>query len=606
MAERQGTRRRSDASIEVGDLPVKGRLDGLSWIGSEFLLAVISGASLSTGRSIRGWLVDGDVAQRLTAARLGGVDGAEAKADVMLFQTARRSDRLMGGGQLALERREEPVLLEDSEISHRAEPMRQFAETHLTGVASLPDQVARRVTRRDDPRPDVAADLFMLREAIRQPLRRVTIEAAALAAGHVDALWKIDGQGYYLEGWLLDRPSQLASVKIISPEGEAVELIDRVFRYERSDVSEMFGVAITQRLGFVAYFELRGRSSLLTGWVLQATDADKSGFECALPPVLDDPRSLRATILGDLPLELPGTDTLRRDHIAPALTRLEQRISGAIRVDSIDQHGEPPHEPAVTIIVPLYKRIEFLEHQLAQFVHDPEIAQADLLYVLDSPEDAGFLRPFAEHLFDLYAVPFRLATLTGNGGFSTVNNLGASLAQGRLLLLLNSDVLPAEPGWLSRLAAFYDENPTIGALAPKLLYDDESIQHAGLYFERAVGTNTWSNEHYFKGLHKDFPAANVARAVPAVTGACLMISAELYNEFGGLSGEYIRGDYEDSDLCMRLRERGREAWYLPDVELYHLEGQSYPSEERMLMSEYNRWLHTHNWAEKLGDHGRAT
>jgi GT2 family glycosyltransferase len=84
-----------------------------------------------------------------------------------------------------------------------------------------------------------------------------------------------------------------------------------------------------------------------------------------------------------------------------------------------------------------------------------------------------------------------------------------------------------------------------------------------------------------------------------VTGACLLISTELYAELGGLSGGYVRGDYEDSDLCLRLRSHGRQAWYLPDVELYHLEGQSYPSKEREHVSEYNKWLHTQAWRETL-------
>ena len=73
------------------------------------------------------------------------------------------------------------------------------------------------------------------------------------------------------------------------------------------------------------------------------------------------------------------------------------------------------------------------------------------------------------------------------------------------------------------MVAAYDANPKIGALSPKLLYEDGWIQHAGLYFDRPSGARAWSNEHYFKGLHRTFPGANVARAVPAVTGACLMI-----------------------------------------------------------------------------------
>ena len=153
-------------------------------------------------------------------------------------------------------------------------------------------------------------------------------------------------------------------------------------------------------------------------------------------------------------------------------------------MEDIVQYGTPSESPEVSIIVPLYQRIDFLEQQLAQFVHDPEILQAELIYVLDSPELADNLRDTAAQLHALYRVPFRVVMLEANAGFSGVNNVGARLARGRLLLLLNSDVLPDKPGWLGKMIRFYDSTPGIGALAPKLLYEDDSLQHAGLYFYR--------------------------------------------------------------------------------------------------------------------------
>jgi GT2 family glycosyltransferase len=253
----------------------------------------------------------------------------------------------------------------------------------------------------------------------------------------------------------------------------------------------------------------------------------------------------------------------------------------------------------VSIIVPLYKRVDFLEQQLAQFVHDPEISQADLIYVLDSPEQAEELKELAAHLFQLYRIPFRLAALAQNVGFSGANNVGASLAQGGLLLLMNSDVLPDRPGWLNKMATFYRSRSDIGALGVKLLFEDDSIQHAGLYFARLAKTGEWENLHYFKGLHRSLPAANIARPVPAVTAACLMIDRELYATAGGLRGIYVQGDYEDSDLCLRLAEQGRQHWYYPEVELYHLEGQSYDLAARSKNGQFNRWLHTRLWNERI-------
>ena len=109
----------------------------------------------------------------------------------------------------------------------------------------------------------------------------------------------------------------------------------------------------------------------------------------------------------------------------------------------------------------------------------------------------------------------------------------------------------------------------------------------------------WENQHYFKGLERTFRSANTARKVPGVTGACLMISRALYLEQGGLRGMYVRGDYEDSDLCLRLMTSGYDNWYLPDVELYHLEGQSYAPSIRRVANQYNMWLHSHIWGERI-------
>jgi GT2 family glycosyltransferase len=132
-----------------------------------------------------------------------------------------------------------------------------------------------------------------------------------------------------------------------------------------------------------------------------------------------------------------------------------------------------------------------------------------------------------------------------------------------------------------------------------LLYEDDSLQHAGLYFDRPPGAHVWANEHYFKGLHRTLPAANRSRPVAAVTAACMLIDADLYQRFGGLRGSYVQGDYEDSDLCLRLADAGYENWYFAGTALYHLEGQSYPSAERTLASEYNKWLHTYTWRSRL-------
>ena len=79
----------------------------------------------------------------------------------------------------------------------------------------------------------------------------------------------------------------------------------------------------------------------------------------------------------------------------------------------------------------------------------------------------------------------------------------------------------------------------------------------------------------------------------------MMVERDLYERVGGLSHRYVQGGYEDSDLCLRLIEEGREHWYMPGAELYHLEDQSYPKDDRQRTTFYNMWLHTELWNESM-------
>ena len=205
-------------------------------------------------------------------------------------------------------------------------------------------------------------------------------------------------------------------------------MAERCYWYPRPDVAEFFHLAGRPRnelrFGWVVYIELPGCSQANEGWTMVAEDSAGARVESSMPAMLDDEELVRGRIVSDIALEQLHDDELRRKHLMPALDRMQKCLMDDVAIESIDQFGEPPAEPIVSIVIPLYRRVEFLEHQLAQFVLDPELAEADIIYVLDSPEDANYLRRFAQHLYQLYGVPFRLVVLGRNGGFSIANNLG--------------------------------------------------------------------------------------------------------------------------------------------------------------------------------------
>jgi O-antigen biosynthesis protein len=450
---------------------------------------------------------------------------------------------------------------------------------------------------------NLARGLGDIREALREQLPRTTLSYDDPQALQIDAIFAIDDNTFWVRGWVHDADGTLESLVAVSPEGMRVDLLDGAYRHARLETQEMYaaaGHAGTARHGFMNLISLTSPSHLPEGWVAELRATGGGALEVAMPPVERRTERVRAHLLNDMTAERPGEEELLRDHVHPAIARIQERLAEGISVDTVVEIGEGhPQSPELTVIVPLYKRIDFVEHQIAHFAHDPELAAADLLYVLDSPEIADNLLDSAHALSALHRIPLRIAVMARNTGYSGANNAGVSVARGRRIVLLNSDVIPDRPGWLGKMSAFYEATPDIGALGPKLLYEDDSVQHAGLYFYRDRGAGVWRNHHYFKGMHRDFPAANVARVVPAVTAACLMVDRDLYEQAGGLSHAYVQGGYEDSDFCLRLIELGRQNWYMPGAELYHLEAQSYTTERRKQAGVYNVWLHTHRWNDRI-------
>jgi hypothetical protein len=449
-------------------------------------------------------------------------------------------------------------------------------------------------------RRELAERLFEVREALRERLPALVMSPSTTCALHVDRLLAIDERSFYIEGWIDQEGVSVVRLRAVSPEGRGVELTERILRYHRPDVAEYLashGKDVQDTPGFVCFFELDAPSLRPDGWIVEVESNDGVALEVAAPPVLTDPLQARDAIFQGPPIEKVPNERLMSDHLLPAVTRIQRRLHAGARAESAVQLGTPPTSPDESIVVPLMGQLGLLEIQLSQFADDPELRETDLIYVLESPEAEDALQHAAD-IFPIYRVPFRVAVPEESLGFAGAANAGAEIARGRLLVLMEPDVIPSRAGWLSDLRSFYDATPSIGALGPKLLYEDDSIQHAGLHFYRRSGSRVWTRATYFKGMHRLLAAANVPRVVPAVSRACLVIDRALYGKVGGLPGLYVEEAYEDTDLCLQLSEQGLETWYLPEVELYHPELPSVPN-GRQALERYDAWLHTHRWGERV-------
>lgn len=249
--------------------------------------------------------------------------------------------------------------------------------------------------------------------------------------------------------------------------------------------------------------------------------------------------------------------------------------------------GKAPGQPELSVVVPLYGRVDFMEYQLNWFNawqrrKGRDRAALQLIYVLDDPRLKQECLALAKRCNTLYAMPFELVLNPENLGFAGANNRGAGFAKAPLLLLLNSDVLPAHDDSLElMLRAMQQHLGQIGALGARLLFDNGAIQHQCMafvheaYLDGELG-RVWLNEHPLKGVK--LPAiegtSQPLLEMEAVTAACLMLDTERYRQLGGLSSHYIVGDFEDSDLCLKLRSRGLPSLVDRAASFYHLERQS--------------------------------
>jgi GT2 family glycosyltransferase len=110
----------------------------------------------------------------------------------------------------------------------------------------------------------------------------------------------------------------------------------------------------------------------------------------------------------------------------------------------------------------------------------------------------------------------------------------------------------------------------VGAVGPRLLYPDDTVQHAGI----VVGVGGIA-EHAFRGFPAEAPGVcrqlQVTRNYSSVTGACLLTRRDVFDEVGGFDEERLPVTFSDVDLCLKMRRAGYLIVYTPFAKLYHHE-----------------------------------
>ena len=223
-----------------------------------------------------------------------------------------------------------------------------------------------------------------------------------------------------------------------------------------------------------------------------------------------------------------------------------------------DRLGPPPELsewPLVSIVVLNRDGADHLRRLLAGLSERTDYPNLELILVDNASGDDSldFIRTVE--------APFPISIIANafNESFSDGCNQGAELASGGLLLFLNNDVEPFEPGWLRELVACLIESGA-GAVGATLIEPGPSTAPCGFAIHQRGLTGNWRNGVPMTGFRDhgaDPLGATLGEDVEAaaVAAACLLIGRDALASVGGFSHGYMYGP-EDVDLALKIREAG--------------------------------------------------
>jgi GT2 family glycosyltransferase len=233
----------------------------------------------------------------------------------------------------------------------------------------------------------------------------------------------------------------------------------------------------------------------------------------------------------------------------------------------------------VSVLIPNREQLGLLRRCLSSLMNVTQYPDLEVLVIENNSRDPALWEYYRQLEASGVARVIVLEQPTFN--YSALNNVAAAAAQGEVLVLLNNDTEIIQADWIDRMLE-HVLRPEVGVVGAKLLFADQRIQHGGVIHLPGLVDH----------LHRGEPACAAGYAgrlqlignQAAVTGACLMVRASVYQELGGLD-ERLAVAFNDVDLCFRARERGYSVVYTPHAALVHFESRSRGRDETIVQRE---------------------
>jgi GT2 family glycosyltransferase len=216
----------------------------------------------------------------------------------------------------------------------------------------------------------------------------------------------------------------------------------------------------------------------------------------------------------------------------------------------------------ISIIIPVRDRVDLLARCLDSLTKKTSYTPYEIV-IVDNDSESDETHAY------LAGLRHRVLRYGGPFNYSAINNFAVEQTDSPWLLFLNNDTEVIEGDWLTIMTE-HIQRSEVGAVGPRLLYPDDTVQHGGI----VVGVGGIA-EHAFRGFPAEAPGVcrqlQVTRNYSAVTGACLLTRRDVFNKVHGFDEERLPVTFSDVDLCLKIRRAGYLVVYTPFAKLYHHE-----------------------------------
>lgn len=203
--------------------------------------------------------------------------------------------------------------------------------------------------------------------------------------------------------------------------------------------------------------------------------------------------------------------------------------------------------PLVSILIPNYNHKAILKTCIDSLYNVNTYKNFEIVIVENNSTE--------KEIFDYYEElkkqhdNIHVVTYKGQFNYSRINNFGMKYTNGDYVLLLNNDTEVISPNALSEMVGCI-LRPEVGAVGAKLLYEDDTVQHAGV----VIGFSGYAG-HVNHGINKDdygyMVRARINCNYSAVTAACMMVKKSVFNQVGGFDEQFVVA-CNDVDLCLKI------------------------------------------------------